>query len=405
MKTSELALGALSASAFWALASIFLPISNANGRDIVATAATVFAASILAATAATRMAHRSDREVLLAAQAPRTITQEVIEKFEKRSRRLKQEAWIFLAGVLALLVAGALAVVYAKNLTVGDIGALTLDEKIAAEQQEKQKTQMRVKQIEEGAVKNCNAALRFALQPWVVSRDSMYEFSVSSRDRYSSNLPTGDRLVELIERRLDDGQREGRRGSRRAVEIRGCGAWESYYIFVDPEQLPDFRSKLAGKIFASAEDSALILEVGRLAARADDLDSLASRYNLEKIEADLEKAKRGDVKQSEGTKGSPNKSDDLFLTLLQTSITRFGLLAVVGFFVSILVSLYRYNIRLAAFYLARADALRLFAPDIEISDFVLLSTALSPTVEFGRTPPPPVTQLIDLVKSAKEVAK
>jgi hypothetical protein len=81
------------------------------------------------------------------------------------------------------------------------------------------------------------------------------------------------------------------------------------------------------------------------------------------------------------------------------------LLAVIGFFVSILVSLYRYNIRLAAFYIARADTLRLLGPTMPVSDFALVATTLSPTVEFGKAPQPPIAQLIDLVKTAKETAK
>ncbi len=93
--------------------------------------------------------------------------------------------------------------------------------------------------------------------------------------------------------------------------------------------------------------------------------------------------------------------DDLLARLVQTSVTRFGLLAVIGFFVSILVSLYRYNIRLAAFYLARSDALRLSTRAIH-SDFVTLSAALSPNLEFGKSPMPPILQLVDLFKASKE---
>ncbi len=76
----------------------------------------------------------------------------------------------------------------------------------------------------------------------------------------------------------------------------------------------------------------------------------------------------GNEKETKESAQAPPK-EDLFLKLLQTSITRFGLLAVVGFFVSILVSLYRYNVRLAAFYNARADLLRLSDISVTISDF------------------------------------
>lgn len=95
-------------------------------------------------------------------------------------------------------------------------------------------------------------------------------------------------------------------------------------------------------------------------------------------------------------------TNDLLLRLIQTSITRFGVLAVIGFLVSILVSLYRYNIRLAAFYTARADVLRLCGEQTTVTDFALMAAALSPQLEFGKAPQPPISQLADLVKSMKD---
>jgi hypothetical protein len=35
----------------------------------------------------------------------------------------------------------------------------------------------------------------------------------------------------------------------------------------------------------------------------------------------------------------------------------------------------------------------------------MLSTALSPSVEFGKSPQPPIMQLAELIKSSKELAK
>jgi hypothetical protein len=48
------------------------------------------------------------------------------------------------------------------------------------------------------------------------------------------------------------------------------------------------------------------------------------------------------------------------LLLIQTSVTRFGVVLILVFLVQILVSLYRYNMKLSAFYFGRADALVLF---------------------------------------------
>jgi hypothetical protein len=68
----------------------------------------------------------------------------------------------------------------------------------------------------------------------------------------------------------------------------------------------------------------------------------------------------------------------------------------------ILVSLYRYNIRLAAFYTARADVLRLKSDTMTVTDFAILAAALSPNLEFGKAPQPPLAQLVDLIRTAKD---
>jgi hypothetical protein len=68
----------------------------------------------------------------------------------------------------------------------------------------------------------------------------------------------------------------------------------------------------------------------------------------------------------------------------------------------ILVSLYRYNIRPAAFYTARADVLRLKSDTMTVTDFAILAAALSPNLEFGKAPQPPLAQLVDLIRTAKD---
>jgi hypothetical protein len=58
--------------------------------------------------------------------------------------------------------------------------------------------------------------------------------------------------------------------------------------------------------------------------------------------------------------------------------------------------------RLAAFYTARADVLRLKSDTMTVSDFAVLAAALSPNLEFGKAPQPPLTQLVELIKTAKD---
>jgi hypothetical protein len=78
--------------------------------------------------------------------------------------------------------------------------------------------------------------------------------------------------------------------------------------------------------------------------------------------------------------------------------TRVGSIFILLFLVQILVSLYRYNIRLASYYDARADALQL-ASDTRSEEFFKLVLILSPEhLEFGRFRTP----LNELAKYVRE---
>ena len=59
-----------------------------------------------------------------------------------------------------------------------------------------------------------------------------------------------------------------------------------------------------------------------------------------------------------GTSEDSNHSSTV-VSLIATNVTRFGTLVIITFLISLSMSLYRYNIRLYAFYMARADALRM----------------------------------------------
>jgi hypothetical protein len=318
---------------------------------------------------------------------------EVVARFELRSRILTQQAWVFLFGVLVLLVAGALAVVYAQNLTASDIGAPTMDEKLAATKKEQDRIKTRIKQIEDGPQKQCEAAMSAALAKWGAERTE-----VAKSESMGPQL-TGDDIIANVEGAFSDvNDSKAIIGFR--VILSPCLIYQhpdAYRFYLSKSDLAEFKSTLAGKVFITPEArDAMEKEITTLNERSSLMDRINEQINAEKIETEV-----GVLKPD----ATPKGENDLFLKLLQTSVTRFGLLAVIGFFVSILVSLYRYNIRLAGFYVARADALRLLGPEITVSDFALVVTALSPTVEFGKAPQPPVGQLIDLLKTAKETAK
>ncbi|MGJ3242548.1 MAG: hypothetical protein ACFE0O_06290 [Opitutales bacterium] len=102
--------------------------------------------------------------------------------------------------------------------------------------------------------------------------------------------------------------------------------------------------------------------------------------------------------QSELDTQVPLQESDATSILISTLSTRIGALLILVFLVQILVSLYRYNIRLAAFFDARADALEL-SPGMNASDVESLIRVLSPeNVDFGKSPASPTQHAVDLAR-------
>ena len=90
--------------------------------------------------------------------------------------------------------------------------------------------------------------------------------------------------------------------------------------------------------------------------------------------------------------------------LIASGITRFGILFVVAFIMNLLVNLYRYTMRLSAYYLAQSDAMLLASSNNEALLKVL--PALSPTqVDFGKqlaTPFEQLSKMADFVRKSKD---
>ena len=85
-------------------------------------------------------------------------------------------------------------------------------------------------------------------------------------------------------------------------------------------------------------------------------------------------------------KGNAELDENLsaFDLLIATGVTRFGVLIIAVYLVQILINLYRYNTRTAAYYLAHADALLLSNKNPKVME--ALHKALVPDVDYGRLP-------------------
>ena len=108
-------------------------------------------------------------------------------------------------------------------------------------------------------------------------------------------------------------------------------------------------------------------------------------------------------KQPPPNEESPSitKSDQASIPLaqlIQTNVTRFGTIIMITFLVSILTPLYRYNIRLAVYYDALADALELMKSDLKKVGFTDLAVSLTPSLDFGKAHATPIEQVIELAR-------
>lgn len=94
--------------------------------------------------------------------------------------------------------------------------------------------------------------------------------------------------------------------------------------------------------------------------------------------------------------------------LVFTAITRFGTVLFTIYIISVLLNVFRYVMRIAAYYEARAQALSLTVVlnEKHATLFAELAATLSAEkIDFGNEPPTPTQQAIELLKVAKSKDK
>lgn len=147
-----------------------------------------------------------------------------------------------------------------------------------------------------------------------------------------------------------------------------------------------------------------IVEERRRNGELTDTDSFAVQGAIDqaKLNHDLIDAKLRFAPLA--AKAQQRNSNLDIMALVRTSLVRFGGVGVILFLISILVPIYRYNVRLATFYLARADSLTL-SRDVRVDDFGQLTNLLTPVISFDKEPKTPIDTVSSLVKDAASLAK
>lgn len=128
----------------------------------------------------------------------------------------------------------------------------------------------------------------------------------------------------------------------------------------------------------------------------------AAQDREQSLRESLEKLNQQQFELTDLTKLAPNS-----YAIVSAITTRVGSILLLLFLVRILVPLYRYNIRLAAYYDARADALEVTRlnkdavdkDEVDIELFEKLTSSLSPdSIDFAKPPSAPTQEVLDFLK-------
>ncbi|MEM6932711.1 MAG: hypothetical protein AAF526_03910 [Pseudomonadota bacterium] len=98
---------------------------------------------------------------------------------------------------------------------------------------------------------------------------------------------------------------------------------------------------------------------------------------------------------------SPGERDSSFL--IASAITRFGIVAIIVYIIQVLVSLYRYNMRLASFYSSRLKAI-LHGQNTEGSIDFFAKLFDTSEISFGKDINGPTQDIKEIIQAAIERA-
>jgi hypothetical protein len=88
--------------------------------------------------------------------------------------------------------------------------------------------------------------------------------------------------------------------------------------------------------------------------------------------------------------------------IVQLNFVRFGSSVIATLLISVLVPIYRYNMRLAAFYDGRAIALQFMASPIKLDRFARAASAVTPSFGFGKSSDASIDQITELYRLAAQ---
>jgi len=343
------------------------------------------------------------------------IYNQQIDRFRKRSDGLRIQAWVALFLIMMMLISAVLIFIFASEIAKKDVSN---EEEVALTEQYNQEKiveaeldtvfKLRNYDMQHEDLLSDIVALRDGLEKKVSEKVGFYANSLKLRAEETRKINTQAFVFDVasefkkplptyldIPRPLTSFVK-----SDQAKPIDITDMFEPVALGIiedevmrllasDNELFVDVQ-----KIFSEGSKTSMQIKDLLDLATSDFGKIVESRKRSVGIQEDLTELRKNNEDAENG--GDITSSMTL---LIQTNITRFG--PVIFFFVTILINLYRYSIRLSAYYEARADALFILQSGIDSEKFDALVGALTPdNHDVGKAPKVPTDYVVDLAKTA-----
>jgi hypothetical protein len=313
-------------------------------------------------------------------------------EFRKRAAGLKLGAYFFFALIFPLFAAGVYVLYNASQITSFDIAGGGLDSKLNEASAELDKLQVRNQEIGQ-LVQWYSEKAKTALSPFLLDLSKKYPNAVPNgrpNNVVIHKPATANEIADEILAVIFEAAPESDGRIQLSFDLYGGGGIHA----MTREQWSDAAQALREIDFPFnvSEWKKLYEESESNQSQRSDLSNLMAAIRQTKANLGVAKITGSDLTANGGNETA---------RLVQTSITRFGTLAIISFLVGIFISLYRYNIRLAGYYQARADALTLMSTSLNTVGFPTLSTSLTPQLDFGKVPRTPTGEVIDLLRALR----
>jgi hypothetical protein len=241
--------------------------------------------------------------------------------------------------------------------------------------------------------KKCNPAFAEFFRPWsnvgMTPDDHAYH-----PVNLSDHIPTGDEIVVGIKGVLALSELRENKLIGIQLSIGECGGPDIFFV-LPREKFDELLNATAGQVIF--KESSYVNKLW---------DEHKSNIDKKRFLVDINNQIYGHMVEAQATGGAASGSEGelekvVAISLIQTTVTRFGVLSILLVLIGILTSLYRYNMRLASFYTARADLLLMVRDGVSVDQFSVLANALTPQASFGKLGDNPIPSLLSVLGAVK----